>query len=103
MLNRIFLYATIIGAVYLYYTTPTIEDHKAVLLTALQQEYPIPVSMQERVWKDLDYSNFIVCSFMKTSEDSKMITSGYLKKVNLVNPKWVADAKALLQRQTGYN
>lgn len=103
MLKRIFLFALIIGAVYLHYTTPTIEDHKAVLLTALQQEYPIPVSMQERVWKDLDYSNFVVCSFMKTSEDSKMITTGYLKNVDLVNPKWVADTKALLQKQSDNN
>jgi hypothetical protein len=55
--------------------------------------------MQEKIWKDVDYSNFLVCSFMKTRLDSKMITSGYLKKVKIINPKWVEETKAALQRQ----
>jgi hypothetical protein len=100
MFSRLFLFALIAGLVYLNYTTPTIEDHKAFLLTQLQQGYPLPDEMQEKIWKDVDYSNFLVCSFMKTRLDSKMITSGYLKKVKLINNKWVDEVRADLQRQS---
>ena len=99
MLTRIVLFALVVGLVYLNYTTPKIEDHKAFLLAELQQTYPIPEEMQERIWRDIDYSNFMVCSFMKTKEDSKMISSGYLKKVKLINTKWVDEVKTVLQRQ----
>ncbi len=99
MFKRIILFALIAGLVYLNYTTPKIEDHKALLLAQLQQGYPIPEEMQQNIWKEVDYSNFMVCSFMKTKEDSKMISSGYLKKVKLINTKWVQDTRAKLQQQ----
>ncbi len=99
MFKRIILFALIAGLVYLNYTTPKIEDHKALLLAQLQQGYPIPEEMQQNIWKEIDYSNFMVCSFMKTKEDSKMISSGYLKKVKLINTKWVQDTRAKLQQQ----
>jgi hypothetical protein len=99
MFTRIFLFALIVGGVYLNYTTPKIEEHKAFLLAELQQSYPVPKDMQEQIWKQVDYSNFMVCSFMKTKEDSKMITSGYLKKIKLINTKWVDDIKTKLQKQ----
>jgi len=99
MFTRLFLFALIVGLVYLNYTTPKIEDHKAFLLAELQQSYPLPKAMQERIWKKLDYSNFMVCSFMKTREGSTMISSGYLKKVQLIDDKWVNEVKATLQRQ----
>lgn len=100
MFTRIILFALIVGVVYLNYTTPKIEDHKAFLLAQMQQSYPIPQNMQEQIWKDVDYSNFFVCSFMKTRLDSKMISSGYLKKVKLINPKWVEETRARLLSQT---
>ena len=100
MLTRIILFALVVGLVYLNYTVPKIEDHKAFLLAELQQSYPIPESMQERIWRDVDYSNFMVCSFMKTKEDSKMISSGYLKKVKLINNTWVDKIKTDLQRRS---
>jgi len=98
MLSRLFLFAVIAGLVYLNYTTPTFEDHKAFLLAQLQQAYPIPEKTQAKIWKDIDYSNFLVCSFMKTRIDSKMITSGYLKKVKLINTQWVDEIRADLQK-----
>ena len=99
MLTRIVLFALIAGLVYLNYTTPKIDDHKAFLLTQLQQSYPIPEEMQERIWREVDYSNFMVCSFMKTKEGSTMISSGFLKKVKLIDSKWVDKVKTILQRQ----
>ena len=99
MFSRLFFFALIAGLVYLNYTTPTIEDHKAFLLTQIQQGYPLSEEMQAKIWKDIDYSNFLVCSFMKTRLDSKMITSGYLKKVKLINSKWVEDVKAEVEKQ----
>lgn len=98
-MSRLIFFLVIAGLVYLNYTSPKIEDHKAFLLSQLQQEYPITPDQQEKIWKDVDYSNFLVCSFMKTRLDSKMITSGYLKKVKLINPKWIEETKAALQRQ----
>ena len=103
MFTRIIIFALIVGLVYLNYTTPKIEDHKAFLLTQLQQGYPIPPEMQETIWRDIEYSNFMVCSFMKTKEKSTMISSGYLKKVKLINTKWVEETKAaLLAKQNSY-
>ena len=98
-MSRLIFFLVIAGLVYLNYTSPKIEDHKAFLLSQLQQEYPITPDQQEKIWKDVDYSNFLVCSFMKTRLDSKMITSGYLKKVKLINPTWIEETKAALQRQ----
>jgi hypothetical protein len=98
-MSRLIFFALIAGLVYLNYTTPKIEDHKVFLLTRLQQDYPIPAVIQEKIWKDIDYSNFLVCSFMKTKADSKMISSGYLKKVKLVNTRWAEETKAALQKQ----
>lgn len=100
MLTRILVFALVVGLVYLNYTTPKIEDHKAFLLTQLRQGAPIPEEMQERIWRDVDYSNFMVCSFMKTRVDSKMISSGYLKKIKLINTKWIDETKAVLQKQS---
>lgn len=98
MLGRIILIAIIAGIGYLYYTNPTFEDHKAFLLDEIQQTYPLPEEMQERLWKGIDYSNFFVCSFVKKTEGSTMISSGVLKKVKLIDTKWVDDVKTKLAR-----
>jgi len=98
MFKRMILFALIAGLVYLNYTTPKIEDHKALLLAQLQQGAPLSAEVQQRIWQDIDYSNFMVCSFMKTKEDSKMISSGYLKKVKIINPKWLKETKEKLQQ-----
>jgi hypothetical protein len=99
MLTRIVLFLLVVGLVYLNYTTPKIEDHQAFLLAELQQSYPIPEEMQERLWRQTDYSNFMVCSFMKTREGSTLISYGFLKKVKLVDTEWVDKVKEQLQRQ----
>jgi hypothetical protein len=99
MLSRFIIVILIAGLGYLIYTTPKIEDHKAFLLAELQQTYPVPDEMQAQIWKEVDYSNFFVCSFMKTSVGSTMITSGFLKKVKLVDTEWVDKVKTRLHRQ----
>ena len=99
MLTRFIIFALVVGLVYLNYTNPKIEDHQTFLLAELQQEYPLPEAMQERLWKKIDYSNFMVCSFMKTREGSTMISSGFMKNVKLVDNEWVDKVKAELQRQ----
>ena len=99
MLTRIIVFLLIVGLGYLNYTTPKIEDHQAFLLAEIGQSYPVPEEMQERLWKKMDYSNFMVCSFMKTSVGSTMISYGYLNKVKLVDTEWVDKVKSELQRQ----
>lgn len=98
MFGRIILVAIIAGVVYLNYTNPKFEDHKTFLLAEIQQTYPVPEEMLERLWKEVDYSNFLVCSFVKKSEGSTMISSGFLKKVKLVDTKWVDEIKTKLAR-----
>jgi len=99
MLSRFIMVVLIAGLGYLVYTTPKVEDHKAFLLTELQQTYPVSEEMQAKLWKEVDYSNFFVCSFMKTSVGSTMITSGFLKKVKLIDTEWVDKIKTKLHRQ----
>ena len=99
MLSRFIIVVLIAGLGYLVYTTPKVEDHKAFLLAELQQTYPVSEEMQTRIWKQVDYSNFFVCSFMKTSVGSTMITSGFLKKVKLIDTEWVDKVKTELHRQ----
>ena len=99
MLTRIVIFLLIVGLVYLNYTNPKIEDHQTFLLAELQQSYPVPEEMQERLWEQIDYSNFMVCSFMKTREGSTMISYGFLKNVKLVDTEWVDKVKKTLQRR----
>jgi len=99
MLSRFIIVVLIAGLGYLVYTTPKVEDHKAFLLAELQQTYPVSEEMQAKLWKEVDYSNFFVCSFMKTSVGSTMITYGFLKKVRLIDSEWIDKVKTKLQRQ----
>mgnify|MGYP001825755121 CR=1 FL=1 len=99
MLKRFVIFIFIVGLVYLNYTTPKIEDHKAFLLSQLEQSYPVPEEMQERIWKEVDYSNFLVCSFMKTSVGSTMVSYGLLRQVRLVDTEWTDKVKTRLQQQ----
>ena len=100
MLTRIVIFLLVVGLVYLNYTNPKIEDHQAFLLAELQQSYPVSEEMQEQILREVDYSNFMVCSFMKTKDiGSTMISAGFLKKIKLIDDKWVNKIKANLQRQ----
>jgi len=100
MITRVVLFLLVVGLVYLNYTNPKIEDHQAFLLAELQQSYPVPEEMRERIWREIDYSNFMVCSFMKTKDiGSTMISFGFLKKVKMMDDEWVNKVKANLQRQ----
>ncbi len=99
MISRFIFVVLIAGLGYLVYTTPKVEDHKAFLLAELQQTYPVSEEMQTQIWKEVDYSNFFVCSFMKTSVGSTMITYGFLKKVKLIDSEWIDKVKTKLQRQ----
>ncbi len=97
MIGRIVIFALIVGLVYLNYTTPKIEDHKAALLAELELQGEIPQELQDQLWRNIDYSNFMVCSFMKTTVGSVMISTGYLKKVNIVNNKWAEETRRSLK------
>ena len=99
MLSRIVIFLLIVGLVYLNYTNPKIEDHQAFLLAELEQSSPVSEEMQERIWREVDYSNFFVCSFMKTVEGATMISTGYMKKVKMIDTEWVDKIKERLKRQ----
>lgn len=103
MFTRLILLALIAGLVYLNYTTPTLADHQDAILARLEEgSWPIPEEQLDKIWSEVDYSNFLVCSFMKTKVDSRMISSGYLKKVKVVNDKWLSDMRQELQRSSQY-
>jgi len=102
MFSRIILFALIAGVVYLNYTTPQEDDHKAQLIEALQLGYALPEEQQARIWKGVDYSNFFVCSFMKTTGSSVMISYGFMKQVTVANEKWLEETRTRLQQQTSY-
>ena len=102
MLARIVIFALIAGLVYLNYTTPKIEDHQAILLAELAKHGSVPESLQERLFEGTDYSNFLVCSFVKTTEGSKLITTGYLGKVKVVNDEWAEGAFKRLEKLDSY-
>jgi hypothetical protein len=85
------------GLVYLNYTNPTREDHEEFLLAEMQALGPVSEEQFAKATRDIDFSNFMVCSATKTSLDSKMITLGYLKEVKLVNDKWIRETVQKLQ------
>jgi hypothetical protein len=78
------------------------EDHRAYLLEKLQIGYVPSEEELERVWKKTDYANFFVCSFMKTTDSSVMISYGFLKKVKLANDKWVEETRDEILRRSNY-
>lgn len=96
MFGRILLIAVIAGIGYCSYTNPKFDDHKAFLLDEIQQTYALPDDMHESLWSKVDYTNFLVCSFVKTSEGSTMVSAGFLNKIKLVDTKWVDDVKTRL-------
>ena len=96
MFGRIIIFAIIVGLGYLCYTNPKLEDHQAFLLAEIQQTYPLPDEMHERLWKEVDYTNFFVCSFIKTTTGSTMVTTGFLNKIKLVDTEWVDKVKTKL-------
>ena len=90
------------GLVYLNYTNPTRQDHEALLLAEFRKSGPVSEEQFTQAMKDVDFSNFMVCSAAKTSEDSKLITFGYLKKTKVKNDNWLKDATRKLQARQGY-
>ena len=102
MVTRIIIFALIAGVVYLNYTVPKIEDHKAFLLEELQIGYALNEEQQEKLWKKVDYSNFFVCSFIKHTESSVMISYGFLKQVKLANDNWVTETRTETLKRSNY-
>ncbi len=102
MFKKLIFVAIIAGLVYLNYTNPKREDHEAVIRAALQKNGPVSDEQFDAVMKDVDYSNFMVCSATKTTLDSKMITYGYVKKTKLINEEWVKQVTQKLQAMQGY-
>ena len=90
------------GLVYLNYTNPTREDHEELLLAEMQALGPVSEEQFAHALKDVDFSNFMVCSATKTTLDSRLISFGYLKEVRLVNDQWIRETVRNLQGQQGY-
>jgi hypothetical protein len=90
------------GLVYLNYTNPTREDHEELLLAKMQALGPVSEEQFAQALKEIDFSNFMICSATKTSVDSKMISLGYLKKVKMVNDQWLKATVQKLQGRQGY-
>ncbi|TLM67317.1 MAG: hypothetical protein FDZ69_04270 [Deltaproteobacteria bacterium] len=90
------------GLVYLNYTNPTREDHEAFLLEELQTLGPVSEEQFVQATRDVDFSNFMICSATKTTLDSRMISVGYLKEVRLINDQWVQETMRKLQGRQGY-
>jgi hypothetical protein len=90
------------GVVYLNYNNPTREDHEALLYEEMRALGPISDEQFARALKDVDFSNFLVCSATKTALDSKMISFGYLKEVQLKNPQWIQETMNKLRGPQGY-
>jgi hypothetical protein len=88
MIKKIIFLAIIAGIVYLNYTNPKESDHRALLLAELESSGAVPVEVQEKIFRDVDFSNFLICSTTKTVDDSKLISYGYLKQVKLSNTSW---------------
>ena len=102
MFKKLMFLAIIGGAVYLNYTNPTRQDHEVLLLAELRKLGPVSEEQFAQAVKDIDYSNFMVCSATKTTLDSKMISYGYLKKVKPVNEQWLKQAMQKIQGAQGY-
>jgi hypothetical protein len=102
MLKKLILFAVVGGLVYLNYTNPPRADHEALLLAELQELGPVSEEQFTQAMREVDFSNFMVCSATKTSEDSKLITFGYLKKTKVMNDKWLKDTAQKLQARQGY-
>ena len=102
MFKKLIFLIIIGGLVYLNVTTPKQADHEALLLEELQQLGPLPENVQEQIFKQTDFSNFMVCSAIKTSEDSKMITLGYMNKTKLVNTEWPQEMRKKYMKYSDY-
>lgn len=102
MITRMVVLALVAGLVYLHATNPTELDHQEAILALLEPAWPLSEELQDEIWRTVDYSNFLVCSFMKTSADSKMITTGYLHRIELVNNRWLQETRQNLQKTLAY-
>jgi hypothetical protein len=90
-MKKIILLILIAAVVYLNYANPKLADHQAKMLSSLSAAGEIPEGVQDKIWQDVDFSNFLILSVTKTTLDSKMITIGYLGKVRLINEAWAED------------
>lgn len=90
------------GLVYLNYNNPTREDHETLIYQEMRAIGPVSDEQFEQAMKNIDFSNFMICSATKTALDSRMITFGYMKKVELKNPGWVQETASKLQGRQGY-
>lgn len=102
MLKKLIILALIGGLGYLNYTNPKEADHRAFLMAELEKTGPVPTEYQDAIWGKVDYTSFFICSTTKTTIGSVMISTGYLKKLKLVNDKWTTEARKELDRLMAY-
>jgi hypothetical protein len=101
-MKKLLFLIIVAGLVYLNYNNPQRADHEALLLAEMRKNGPVTEEQFTQVMKDVDFSNFMVCSATKTSEDSKFISFGYLKKTKVMNEKWLKDTAQKLRASQGY-
>ena len=93
MLKKFLFLAVIAALVYLNMTNPDRTEHREKLLTELEISGPVPQQMEEAILRNLDFSDFLICSTMKTIDNSQLVTLGYRRNVELVNPEWLASVR----------
>lgn len=102
MIKKILFLAVIAALVYLNTTNPKASDHQALLLAELEKSGPVPQELQAKIFRDIDFSNLLVCSTMKTIDDSKLISLGYMKDVKMVNTNWAEGVRQKMQAYLRY-
>ncbi|MDH3999258.1 MAG: hypothetical protein OET90_10520 [Desulfuromonadales bacterium] len=100
MIARIVIFALIVGMAYLNYTNPSFEEHQEALLEEMQ--YPLSDAAMDKFLKRVDYSNFLVCSFVKSTKGSKLISNGFLNKVKIVDSEWIQKTSTAIQNADSY-
>lgn len=101
-MKKLIMFAIIGGLVYLNYVNPKLAAHQSALLDSLNQAGGVSEEFRDQVWRDVDFSNFIICSVTKTVLDSKMISIGYLNKVKVVNNQWAEEIVKKYENRGGY-
>lgn len=97
MFKKLILFAFIGGLFYLNHTNPPREVHEELLLAEMQRFGPVSEEQFAELLKEIDYSNFMVCSATKATLDNQLITFGFRKEVALKNEGWIRQAVRKIQ------
>ena len=77
---------------FLYYSNPSFQDHKSEIGSDLVESNTISDELDDPFWKDLDYTNFFICSTTKSTTSKTMVSVGFMWKVKVVDNEWAIKA-----------